>query len=158
MAIGNALNRLKDVPGKSKVIILLTDGMSNTGVLDPATAAQLANEMAVRIYTIGAGTRGRVPYPFADPMGGQVVRYIEVDVDEASLQSIADQTGGLYFRATDVESLQRIYEKIDALEKTRVETEEYVEYREIGPHLVWPALLLVVLEVLVSLTWLRRLP
>jgi Ca-activated chloride channel family protein len=158
MAIGNALNRLRDAPGQSRVIILLTDGMNNTGVLDPATAAQLARDLKVRIHTIGAGSKGRVPYPFEDPRGGEVVRMIEVDMDEASLQSIAETTGGLYFRATDRESLLRIYERIDALEKTRVETEEYVEYREIGPYLLWPALLLLALELGLGLSWLRRLP
>jgi len=158
MAIGNALNRLRDVPGKSKLIILLTDGMNNTGALDPATAAQLARELGIRIYTIGAGSKGRVPYPFPDPMGGEVVRYIEVDVDEASLQSIAATTGGLYFRATDTASLEQIYARIDALEKTRVQTEEYVEYRDIAPFFLWPALLLVLLEIVAAATWLRRLP
>ena len=158
MAIGNALNRLRDVPGKSKLIILLTDGMNNTGVLDPATAAQLARDLGVRIHTIGAGTKGRVPYPFEDPLAGEVVRYIEVDMDEASLKSIAETTGGLYFRATDTASLEQIYARIDALEKTRVQTESYVEYRELGPHLLWPALLLVLVEVVVGATWLRRLP
>jgi len=158
MAIGNALNRLRDVPGKSRLIILLTDGMNNTGALDPVTAAQLARDLGVRIYTIGAGSKGRVPYPFEDPLGGEVVRYIEVDMDEASLQSIAQTTGGLYFRATDVASLEAIYQRIDSLEKTRVATEEYVEYREVGPLFLWPALLLVLLETALGLTWLRRLP
>ncbi len=158
MAIGNALNRLKDVPGKSRVIILLTDGMNNTGVLEPLTAAGLAQQMGVRIYTIGAGTKGRAPYPFTDPFGGEVVRYIDVDLDEETLQAIATTTGGLYFRATDLPSLARIYERIDELEKRRVETEEFVEYNEIGSALLWPAIALVMLELLLGATWLRRLP
>jgi Ca-activated chloride channel homolog len=158
MAIGNALNRLRDIPGKSRIIILLTDGMNNTGALDPATAAGLARDLGVRIYTIGAGSKGRVPYPFEDPLGGEVVRYIEVDMDEASLESIAQTTGGLYFRATDTASLEAIYQRIDSLEKTRVETQEYVEYREVGPLFLWPALLLVLIETALAATWLRRLP
>ncbi|MFC1572425.1 VWA domain-containing protein [Candidatus Eisenbacteria bacterium] len=158
MAIGNALNRLKEIPGKSRVITLLTDGMNNTGVLDPLTAAGLARALGVRIYTIGAGTKGKAPYPVEDRIFGRRVEYVEVDLDEETLQAIADSTGGLYFRATDFETLERIYDRIDALEKTRVETEEYVEYRDLGGVLLWPALALVLLEVLLTTTWLRRFP
>ena len=158
MAIGNALNRLKDVPGESRIVILLTDGMNNTGVLDPLTAAQLASSLGVRIYTIGAGTQGKAPYPVDHPLFGRRVEYVEVDLDEETLIQIADETGGLYFRATDIETLQRIYERIDQLERTKVETEEYVEYRDLGGHLLWPALALVLLELLLGLTWLRRTP
>ncbi len=158
MAIGNALNRLRDVPGKSRVIVLLTDGMNNAGVLDPLTAANLARTMGVRIYTIGAGTKGQAPYPVEDPIFGRRVQYVEVDIDEETLMAIADATGGLYFRATDLESLQQVYQRIDELEKVKVETEEYVEYRDLGAYLLWPALALVLLEVVLSTTWLRRLP
>lgn len=158
MAIGNALNRLKEVPGKSRVVILLTDGMNNTGVLDPLTGAGLAHSLGVRIYTIGAGTKGKAPYPVEHPLFGRRIEYVEVDIDEETLQAISDTTGGLYFRATDAESLQRIYERIDALEKTRVETEEFVEYRDLGGFMLWPPLALVLLEILLSTTWLRRMP
>jgi Ca-activated chloride channel family protein len=158
MAIGTSINRVKDVPGESRVIILLTDGMNNTGVLDPLTAASLASTLGIRIYTIGAGTRGLAPFPVDDPIFGRRVRQVQVDVDEETLQQIAADTGGLYFRATDSESLARIYERIDALEKRRVETEEYVEYRDVGVYFLWPALALVLLEVLLQATWLRRLP
>jgi Ca-activated chloride channel family protein len=158
MAIGNALNRLKDAPGESRVIVLLTDGMNNTGALDPLTAAQLATSMGVRIYTVGAGTKGKAPFPVEHPIFGHRVEYVEVDLDEDTLQSIADATGGFYFRATDIESLERVYQRIDELETTEVETEEYVEYRDLGGHLLLPALGLVLLEILFSATWLRRLP
>ncbi len=158
MAIGNALNRLKDIPGESRVVALLTDGMNNTGVLDPLTAASLARSLGVRIYTIGAGTKGKAPYPVEHPLFGRRVEYVEVDLDEETLQAIADSTGGLYFRATDSESLSRIYDRIDALEKTRVEIEEYVEYQDLGAVMLWPALALLVLEVLATSTWLRRWP
>lgn len=158
MAIGNALNRLKEVPGTSRVVILLTDGMNNTGVLDPLTAAGLARDLGVRVYTIGAGTKGKAPYPVEHPIFGRRTQYVEVDLDEETLQAIADTTGGLYFRAQDRESLARIYERIDALERTRVETQEYVEYRDLGGQLLWPALGLVVLELMLALTWLRRMP
>jgi Ca-activated chloride channel family protein len=114
--------------------------------------------MGVRIYTIGAGTKGQAPYPVEDPIFGRRVQYVEVDIDEKTLTEIADKTGGLYFRATDLESLKQIYERIDQLEKVKVETEEYVEYRDLGALLLWPALALVLLEVLLSTTWLRRLP
>ncbi len=158
MAIGNALNRVKEIPGESRVVILLTDGMNNTGVLDPLTAAGLARDMGVRIYTIGAGTKGKAPYPVEHPFFGRQTQYVEVDLDEETLQKIADLTGGLYFRAQDRESLARIYERIDTLERTRVETEEYVEYRDLGAVLLWPALGLVILELLARVTWLRRVP
>jgi Ca-activated chloride channel family protein len=158
MAIGNALNRLKDLSGESRVIVLLTDGMNNTGVLDPLTAAGLARAIGVRIYTVGAGTKGKAPFPVDDPFFGQRVRQVEVDLDEETLQAIADSTGGLYFRATDRESLERIYARIDALEKTRVETEEFVEYRDFGTLLLWPVLGLILLEIVLSATWLRKVP
>ncbi|MCK4412450.1 MAG: VWA domain-containing protein [Candidatus Eisenbacteria sp.] len=158
MAIGNALNRLKGLPGESRVVVLLTDGINNTGVLDPLTAAGLARSLGVRVYTIGAGTKGKAPYPFEDPVFGRRVRHVEVDLDEGTLQAIADSTGGLYFRATDRGSLERIYDRIDALEKTRVEMEEFVEYRDIGGLLLWPVVLLVLLELLLATTWLRTVP
>jgi len=157
MAIGNGLNRLKDVEGDNRIMILLTDGMNNTGVLDPQTAAGLAKSMGVKIYTIGAGTKGEAPYPVDHPIFGQRVRMVEVDIDDDMLQAIADSTGGLYFRAQNMDALERIYDRIDALEKTRVETEEFVEYRDLGWALLWPALGLVFLELILSLTWLRRL-
>jgi Ca-activated chloride channel family protein len=158
MAIGNALNRLREIPGESRVVILLTDGMNNTGVLDPLTAAGLARSMGVRVYTVGAGTKGKAPFPVEHPLFGRRIEHVEVDLDEETLQAIADSTGGLYFRATDSASLERIYDRIDALETTRVETEEFVEYRDLGGHLLLPVLALVLLEVLLAVTWLRRLP
>jgi len=158
MAIGNALNRLKEIPGKSRVIVLLTDGMNNTGALEPLTAAGLARSLGVKIYTVGAGTRGMAPYPFDDPIFGRRIRQVQVDLDERTLQAIADSTGGLYFRATDLPTLEQIYTRIDELEKTEVEQEEFVEYRDIGAPLLWPALALVLLELALGFTWLRRLP
>ena len=158
MAIGNALNRLKDVRGESRVVTLLTDGMNNTGVLDPLTAAGLASSMGVRIYTVGAGTKGKAPFPVEHPLFGRRIQHVEVDLDEETLQAIADTTGGLYFRATDMTSLQRIFDRIDEMEKVKVETEEFVEYRDLGAAILWPALALVLAEILLSVTWLRRLP
>jgi len=158
MAIGTSINRLKDVEGKSRVVVLLTDGMNNTGVLDPLTAAGLARTFGVKIYTVGAGTKGTAPYPFDDPIFGRSIRQVEVDLDEGTLQAIADSTGGLYFRATDLPTLEAIYQRIDALEKTRVAAEEFVEYNDIGGTLLWPAALLLALEIVLAGTWLRRLP
>ncbi len=158
MAIGNALNRLKNAPGRSKVIILLTDGMNNTGVMDPLTAAGLARKMGVKVYTVGAGRKGLVPFPVDDPIFGRTTRMVEVDLDEETLQAIADSTGGLYFRATDTSSLEKVFHRIDQMEKTRVQVEEFVEYNDIGVRFVWPALALAALEVLLGLTVLRRLP
>ncbi len=157
MAIGNGLNRLKEIEGDNRIMILLTDGMNNTGVLDPMTATSLAKTLGVRIYTIGAGTKGQAPYPVDHPIFGKRVRMVDVDIDDDMLSAIADSTGGLYFRAENVDALSRIYNQIDKLEKTRVETEEFVEYRDLGWMLLWPALGLVLLELMLALSWLRRL-
>lgn len=158
MALGNALNRLRDVPGESRVAILLTDGMNNAGVLDPLTAASLARQMGVRVYTVGAGTRGEVPVPIDHPIFGRSVRQVRVDLDEEMLQAIADSTGGLYFQAKDRASLEQVFATIDRLERTRVEVEEYVEYRDVGAALLWPALILLLVEMISAASWLRRLP
>ncbi len=142
-AIGDAislavekLNRLDargDGKTSSKVLILLTDGENNAGVVDPIQAAELAQKMGVKIYTIGVGTRGSAPIPVRDPFTGrQEVQWVEVNFDEAALAKIAEATGGKYFRATDTESLASIYREIDRLEKTSFEARHYVDYRELA--------------------------
>lgn len=155
-AIGTALatcvNRLKDVGGKSKVVILLTDGNSNVGEVDPLTAAELAAQFNIRVYCIGVGTHGAAPLP--GMMGG----LMRVDIDDESLTRIADATGGKYFRATDNQSLAKIYSEIDRLEKTEKPKEQVVRYGELFPWLVTPALLLLVASMLLSATRLRELP
>jgi len=118
---------------KSKVLILLTDGENNAGDVDPLQAAELAEKMGVKIYTIGVGTRGSAPMPVRNPFTGQQdVQWVEVNIDEDTLTKIADTTGGKYFRATDTESLAAIYHEIDQLEKTSVEARHFVDYRELA--------------------------
>ncbi len=142
MAIANAINRLRDSAAKSKVMILLSDGSNNAGELDPTTAAQLAQKFGIKIYTIGAGTHGLAPYPVSDPIWGQRMVQVEVDLDEETLQAVADLTGGQYFRATDQESLAEIYSQIDKLERTEIEVSEYLNIQEFYGWLVIPASLL----------------
>ncbi|MEZ4654758.1 MAG: VWA domain-containing protein [Candidatus Eisenbacteria bacterium] len=120
MAIANGVNRLKDIPGKSRILILLTDGQNNAGAVDPVTAAELAKSVGVRIYTVGVGAEQEAPYPVDDPMLGRHYVYLPAQIDEETLQKVADLTGGEYFRATDAEALEQIYERIDQLEKTKV--------------------------------------
>lgn len=139
MAIANAINRLRDSAAESKVMILLSDGSNNAGELDPTTAAQLAQKFNIKIYTIGAGTDGLAPYPVSDPIWGQRMVQVEVDLDEEILQEVADLTGGQYFRATDQESLQEIYSQIDELERTEIEVNEYLNIQELYGWLVIPA-------------------
>jgi len=158
MGIVNGVNRLKDVPGKSKIIVLLTDGQNNAGSVDPITAAELAHSIGVRIYTIGAGSMDEAPYPVDDPVWGRRYVTLPASVDDATLTKVAEITGGRYFRATDAEALTEIYKQIDAMEKTKVETHEWVNYSEFGSMLALPALLLVLAELLLAGAWLRRLP
>lgn len=140
-AIGLATERLGALKNKdddreeieSKVLILLTDGENNAGDLDPLAAAELARSLGMRIYTIGVGTTGQAPIPATDPFTGRrTLRWIDVKIDEKTLREIAHITGGEYFRATDTESLRRIYSTIDQLEKTRIEQQRYGDYRELA--------------------------
>lgn len=157
-AIAVGLNRIKDVPGKTKIMILLTDGRNNAGKVDPLTAAEMARTLGVKIYTIGAGTKGLAPYPTQDFFGNKVYQRIRVDIDEATLKKIAQITGGKYFRATDTKSLKEVYQEIDELEKTEVEVKIYMEYSELFPYFLLPGLFLLIAGVIISNTWLRRLP
>ncbi len=152
-ALGVAINRIKDISAKSKIIILLTDGANDAGKLDPREAAQAAKTMGVKIYTIGIGSEGVVP--IQTRYGYQKVR---IPIDEALLQDIANITGARFFRAMDTDALFEIYRTIDKLEKTTVETEVYRNYDEKFALFLWPVLLLVLLELLVRITPLRRLP
>ncbi|NQU66463.1 MAG: VWA domain-containing protein [Candidatus Marinimicrobia bacterium] len=142
MAIANALNRLRDSETKSKIMILLSDGSNNQGELDPLTAADLTAKFDIKIYTIGAGTRGFAPYPVQDAWGRTVMRNIEVEVDEVTLAEIARITGGKFYRATDNESLVKIYDEINALERTEVEVHEYENITDLYSFFTIPAALL----------------
>jgi len=160
-AIGNALangtNRLKDSKAKSKIIILLTDGVNSAGEVDPLTAVEIAKNYGIRIYTIGVGTRGEAPYPVQTPFG---IRYqmVPVEIDEALLKNIAGSTGGQYFRATDNRTLNEIYNKIDKLEKTKVEVTSYQNAAELYYGWLGIGLSLIFLELLLSKTVFRRVP
>lgn len=124
MGLATAVNRLKDSEAKSKVVILLTDGSNNGGSIPPITAAEIAKQFNIRVYTVGIGTKGFAPYPVQTPMGVQYQR-MPVDVDEPTLTKIAGITGGKYFRATDNEKLKSIYEQIDKLEKAKIDVTQY---------------------------------
>ncbi|WP_246804179.1 vWA domain-containing protein [Desulfosarcina cetonica] len=151
-AIGISLKRLADIKSKSNIIILLTDGQSNAGELSPETAAEIAKEMGVKIYTIGVGTRGKAPFLVKDPLFGERYVYQRVDIDEDTLKAIADETGGRYFRAEDLAGLKSIYDTIDKLEKTEVKVDIFADYSEIYPWLLVPAIVLLMLYVVLRNT------
>jgi Ca-activated chloride channel family protein len=157
MAIAQGVNRLKDSKAKSKVMILLTDGVNNRGEVDPLTAANIAQTFGIRIYTVGVGTVGEAPYPVQTPFG---VRYqnITVDVDEKTLKAIADITGGNFYRATNNRALKEIYAEIDKLEKTRIEVKSYRSYADMFGTWAWAGLIALLLEMGVSSLVLRKLP
>lgn len=130
MGLANAVNRLKESDAKSKVVILLTDGENTAGSIAPVTAAEIAATYGVRVYTIGVGTKGLAPMPYQDPMGRISYQNAEVNIDEESLQEIAEITDGKYFRATDNEKLEDIYQEIDTLEKTIIEETQFEKRSE----------------------------
>ncbi len=163
-AIGDALitavNRLRDLKSKSRVVILMTDGQSNAGKIQPLTAAEVAQTVGVKVYAIGVGIRGQAPYPVGvDPFSGEkVYRPIEVDIDEETLTKIADQTHGKYFRADNTETLRRIYSEIDRLEKNEADVKKYQHYDELFGWAVIAGLFVFLLEVGLSQTVWRKLP
>jgi len=156
-AIANGVNRLKDSKAKSKVMILLTDGVNNAGEVDPISAAQIAKKFNIRVYTIGVGTRGEAPYPVQTPFG---IRYqmVPVEIDENVLKEIAKTTAGEYFRATDNKKLEEIYNTIDKLEKTKLEVTSYRNAKELYYSWLGGGLILLILELGLSRTILRKLP
>ena len=160
-AIGNALasgvNRLKDSESKSKVIILLTDGVNNAGEIDPNSAAEIAGQFGVRVYTVGVGTMGEAPYDIPGPFGMQR-QMVPVEIDEPLLQKIASGTGGKYFRATDNQKLESIYQEIDRLERTRIEVSSFKRKSEKFIFFASAGLILLLFSRLLGFTWLRRLP
>ena len=156
-AIGIAVKRLKDLESKSKVIILLTDGQNNAGSLPPLQAAQTAKAFGIKIHTIAVGTHGKAPF-LVNSIFGQRYVYQQVDIDEDTLKKISDLTGGQYFRATDLESLKTIYKQIDEMEKSEVKVIDHSEYTELFHYFLIPGLLILLLEILLSNTVLRRIP
>jgi len=157
MALATALNRLRESEAKSKVVILLTDGQNNRGEIDPLTAAQAAQALGIRVYTVGVGTRGEAPYP-VETVFGKRYQNVPVNIDEDMLQEIARLSGGKYFRATNNRALREIYSEIDRLERTRISVEEYRRVAE----LFWPwllaAILFLILDALFGVTIVRKVP
>ncbi|MBC8286976.1 MAG: VWA domain-containing protein [Nitrospinae bacterium] len=156
-AIGIAVKRLKDLESTSKVIILLTDGRNNAGALAPLQAAQTAKTFGIKIHTIGVGTKGKAPF-LVNSIFGQRYVYQVVDIDETTLTEISKITGGQYFRATDLESLKNIYKRIDKMEKSEVKVIDHSEYKEMFHYFLVPGLILLLLEIGLSNTLLRRIP
>ena len=157
-AINSSLNRLKNSQAKSKIVVLLTDGVNNAGKTDPLTAAKIARTMGIKIYTIGAGTKGYAPFPVKDFFGRTVYQNIPIDLDEDTLKQIAELTDAKYFRATDTESLRQIYKEIDSLEKTKIEEIGYKEYKELFGWFLMTGLVLFVLENILANTVFLRIP
>lgn len=155
--IANGLNRLKDSDAESRVIILLTDGVNNAGEVDPISAAEIASTFGIRIYTIGVGTRGEAPYPVQTPFGTRY-QMVPVEIDEVILKKIADLTGGEYFRATNNKALEEIYNKIDKMEKTKIEITSFRNAKELFAGWLGFGFALLLLELFTSKTILRKLP
>ncbi|MCF7810408.1 VWA domain-containing protein [bacterium] len=153
-ALAASLNRLKDSKSKSKVIILLTDGENNFG-LPPTTAAEAAEALGIRVYTIGVGKRGTAPYPARDMFGRTVMQNVQVSIDEPLLKEIAASTDGKYFRATNNEKLEKIFEEIDQMEKTKIEVRAYRRYAELFYPWALAAFILLALGILANVTILR---
>jgi Ca-activated chloride channel family protein len=158
MAIAGAANRLRDSEAKTKLIILLTDGVNNRGQIDPITAAQLCNTLGIKVYTVGVGKRGMVKYPVDDPVFGRRFVTRQSEIDEVTLTQIANITKGRYYRATDAETLSGIYKEISELETTPIEVEQTIRYEDLYR---WPlalGVLLLVVHFGLGATWLRRQP
>ncbi len=153
VGLATAINRIKDSKAKSRIIILLTDGVNNSGTIDPRMAADIAKEYGIKVYTIGIGTNGMAPFPYAKaPNGSFLYQNMKVEIDEKLMKEIAKTTDGKYFRATSNEKLKEIYTEINKLEKTEVEEKKYFNYDEKYQPLVWLALILLFVEVLLKNT------
>jgi len=157
LAIANAVNRLRDSTAKSKIVILITDGANNAGNIDPITAAELAKTFGIRIYTIGVGKEGLVPFPVDDPLFGRRYVQAKVDMDEPSLIKIAEMTGGKYFRAQDESALAETYRIIDQLEKSKIEVKEFSTYDELFVYFLIPGILCLFLFILLENTVFSKL-
>jgi Ca-activated chloride channel homolog len=157
-AIASSVNRLRDQEAKSRIVILLTDGMNNAGKVPPALAAEAAESLGIKVYTIGAGTRGNAPMPVLDSFGRRQVVMAQVDIDEETLTEVAAMTGAQYYRATDTGSLARIYDEINQLETTTQKMKKFAQYKELFALAALPALLLLGAELSLAHTRFRRLP
>ncbi|HEY2675396.1 MAG TPA: VWA domain-containing protein [Steroidobacteraceae bacterium] len=157
-AIAAGVNRLRETAAKSKVVILLTDGVNNTGKISPLAAAEAAKAMGVKVYTIGVGVRGEAPIPVRDASGNLRLIMAKVDVDEKTLQAIAEKTGGKFYRATDTDSLEEIYDQINRFEKSAQTVQKFEHVEELYRWAVIPALAILGLGLILQHTRLRRLP
>jgi Ca-activated chloride channel homolog len=157
-ALTAALNRLREVKSKSKIIILMTDGQNTAGKVPPLTAAEAAAALGVKIYSIGVGIRGEAPYPVTDVFGRPGYQMMPVDIDDDTLTKVAEKTGGKYFRADSSETLRKIYGEIDQLEKTEVEVKKYQRYKELFHWFAVGGLGLLLCEIGLANTLWRRLP
>ena len=158
VGLAHAAAMIQESDAKSRVIVLLTDGVNNAGQIDPLTAAQAAAALEVKVYTVGMGRTGQVPFPVRDPLFGERTHLIESELDEEMLQRIAEATGAIYFRATDTAGLRQVYEEINRLEKSEVEVEIFTRYTELSAWVVLPAIGLLLLELLLRHTLFRTLP
>ena len=156
--LASSLNRLRDVPSVSKIVILMTDGQNNAGKVPPLTAAEAAQALGVKVYTIGVGTRGVARVPYIDEYGVRKYARQAVNIDEEMLTEIAHRTGGRYYRADRTETFLSIYDEIDRLEKTDVEMKHYERYRELFPWAILAGVVLLLMEIILSNTVWRRLP
>tara|TARA_B100000315_G_C14561415_1_gene580766 strand:+ start:444 stop:1439 length:996 start_codon:yes stop_codon:yes gene_type:complete len=157
-AINSSLNRLKNTKSKSRIIILLTDGVNNAGKISPRLAAEAAKALGIKIYTIGVGTKGPVPYPGKDIFGRSIYQQVRIDIDEETLKEIAKETKGRYYRATDTESLKAIYAEIDSLETTELQDKGFRQYKELFSYFLILGLFFLILQELLASTYLRILP
>jgi Ca-activated chloride channel family protein len=157
LGLANAVKRLKDSKAKSRVVILVTDGVNNAGSVDPLTAAEIAKTFGIRVYTIGVGTIGTAPFPFEDIFGNIVYQQIEVEIDEAMLKQISSMTNGAYYRATNNQKLKEIYREIDQLEKSKIDVKQYSKRYEEYRIFAVAALLVLLLEMFIRMTFLRSI-
>lgn len=156
--LSTALNRLRDVESKSKIVILMTDGQNNAGKVPPLTASEVAQTLKVKVYTIGVGTRGTAPMPYTDMFGQRRYQNVPVDIDEDTLQKIAEKTGGKYYRADNSENFRKIYAEIDQLEKTEFEVKKFQRYKELFQWVLWAGAVALLLELILANTVWRKLP
>jgi len=158
MALANAVNRVRQSKGKTKIIILLTDGINNRGEIDPRDAAKIAKDFNIKVYTIGVGTRGKAPYPVTDEFGQIQYMLVDVEIDEELLKEIANNTGGLYYRATDTQQLQQIFTEIDRWEKTEITSRKYSTAKDLYIYFLLAGLVILFLAEFAKRTFLRSLP
>jgi Ca-activated chloride channel family protein len=156
--LSTAINRLREIKSKSKIVILMTDGVNNAGKVAPLTVAEAAQTLGIKIYTIGVGMRGQAPMPTQDMFGRKVYQMIPVDIDEETLQKIADMTGGKYYRADNAEKFEAIYAEIDQLEKSEAEVKKFAQHRELFWLFLAPGFGLFLIGEVLRHTLLRRLP